>query len=103
LVIPKEDLQCGDLVLFSNTTSRGFASHVGMYIGNGKIIHSGNGGVAISTLDTPYWNKYYQCSRRIIPTGLTSSAAQPTMGLTQNNVTGFWRKNDKTDGESVNG
>lgn len=101
IVIKKEDLQVGDLIIFSNTTSRGFASHVGMYIGDGKMIHSGNGGVAISSLDTPYWNKYYQGARRIILTGLTESAAQPTIGLIQNTTATFWRRNTRAFGLGV--
>ena len=103
IVIRREDLQCGDLIIFSNTTSRGFASHVGMYIGDGKMIHSGNGGVAISRLDTPYWNKYYQGSRRIILTGLENSVASPAMGLLQNNTTAFWRKNSQLSDGITNG
>ena len=103
IIIKREDLQCGDLVIFSNTTSRGFASHVGMYIGDGKIIHSGNGGVAVCKLDTPYWNKYYQGARRIVLTGLETSAAKPTVGLIQNTTTTFWRKNSQSAGGTVNG
>ena len=98
IVIKREDLQCGDLIIFSNTTSRGFASHVGMYIGDGKMIHSGNGGVAITTLNTPYWNKYYQGARRIILTGLENSVARPTVGIVQNSTTTFWRKNAQSGG-----
>ena len=103
IVIRREDLQCGDLIIFSNTTSRGFASHVGMYKGDGKMIHSGNGGVAISRLDTPYWNKYYQGARRIVLSGLEESAAKPTVGLIQNTTTSFWRKNSQSTGGTVNG
>jgi len=103
VVIKREDLQCGDLVIFSNTTDRGFASHVGMYIGDGKIIHSANGGVAIIPLDNPYWNAHYQGARRIILTGLEDSAAKPSVGMIQNNIANFWRKNSQSYGEAVNG
>ena len=70
IVIKREDLQCGDLVFFSYTSDRGFASHVGMYIGDGKMIHSANGGVAIVPLSNSYWNAHYQGARRIVLTGL---------------------------------
>ena len=103
IVIKREDLQCGDLVIFSNTTERGFASHVGMYIGDGKMIHSANGGVAIISLSNYYWDDHYQGARRIILTGLENSAAKPAVGLIQNNVTNFWRKNTQSSSEIVNG
>ncbi len=103
IVIKREDLQCGDLVIFSNTTDRGFASHVGMYIGNGMIIHSANGGVATVSLSNSYWNAHYQGARRIILTGLEDSAARPSFGMIQNNITSFWRKNSQSHGETVNG
>jgi len=103
IVIKREDLQCGDLVIFSNTTDRGFASHVGMYIGDGKIIHSANGGVATVPLDNFYWNAHYQGARRIILTGLEDSAARPSVGMIQNNIANFWRKNSQSYGEAVNG
>lgn len=103
MVIKREDLQCGDLVFFSYTTERGFASHVGMYIGDGKMIHSANGGVAIVSLSNFYWSAHYQGARRIVLTGLETSAAKPTMGLIQNNITNFWRRNSQSYGELVSG
>lgn len=50
--ITKSDLQPGDLVFFS-TYTRG-ASHVGIYIGDGKIVHAYNysAGVTISSLSS---------------------------------------------------
>lgn len=103
IIIKREDLQCGDLVIFSNTTDRGFASHVGMYIGDGKIIHSANGGVATVPLSNFYWNAHYQGARRIILTGLEDAAAQPSFGMIQNNIASFWRKNSHSYGETVDG
>jgi hypothetical protein len=67
LIIPKENLQCGDLVLFQRTTSyRGIATHVGIYLGDGKLIHAGNQGITIVDLDSAYFAEHYLCSRRII-------------------------------------
>ena len=103
IVIKREDLQFGDLVFFSNTTDRGFASHVGMYIGNGLMIHSANGGVATVPLSNFYWDAHYQCARRILITGLQDSVAQPTVGLVQTNTTGFWRKNSQSGSLTVSG
>ncbi len=80
IVIAKEDLQYGDLVFFSNTGSNGgFASHIGVYIGNGQIIHASSGyrGVTIDDLSTPYYTTYYQCARRVILTDLAPSVSIP--------------------------
>ena len=37
--VPKDQLQPGDLVFFKNTYKRGL-SHVGIYVGDGLMIHS---------------------------------------------------------------
>lgn len=67
LIIPKENLQCGDLVLFQRTTShRGISTHVGIYLGDGKLIHAGGKGITVVALDSAYFTKHYLCARRII-------------------------------------
>jgi hypothetical protein len=80
VIIAKEDMQPGDLVFFSNTDGPAFASHIGMYLGNGKMIHSGaSRGVCIVDLDSRYFTTYYQCSRRVILSDMSLSASLPTM------------------------
>ena len=67
LIIPKESLQCGDLVLFQRTTSyRGISTHVGIYLGDGQLIHAGSNGITIVDLESSYFVQHYLCSRRII-------------------------------------
>ena len=67
IIIAKEDLQCGDLIIFQNTTGWGhFASHIGIYIGNGQLIHAGSKGVTCSSLDAEYWASRYVGARRVI-------------------------------------
>ena len=65
--VAKSDLQPGDLVFFS---SNGFESvtHVGMYIGNNKIVHASgtNVGVIISDLTSSYYTRVYYGAKRII-------------------------------------
>ena len=92
VVIAKEDLQCGDLVFFSNTgSSRGFCSHVAMYIGNGQIIHSGaSTGVVIADLDVPYYRQHYLCARRVILSDVAVTAGIPSTGISQSGSS-FWR------------
>jgi cell wall-associated NlpC family hydrolase len=64
--IDKHDLQPGDLV-FYNTLRRGF-SHVGIYLGDSKFIHSPSAGgeVRIESMDIAYWNKRFSGARRIV-------------------------------------
>lgn len=68
----RDELQVGDLVFFSE--NRKHATHVGMYIGNKKFIHSsvGYNGVAITSFDpkdplyNPVYIKIYYGAGRII-------------------------------------
>lgn len=63
--IETEDLQPGDLV-FYNTLRRAF-SHVGIYLGDNKFIHSpaAGGAVRIERMDIGYWKKRFNGARRI--------------------------------------
>jgi len=59
------DLKPGDLVFF-NTMRRTF-SHVGIYIGDNKFVHSPSTGstVRVDDLDNRYWEKRFTGARRI--------------------------------------
>lgn len=63
--IEAKDLQPGDLV-FYNTLRRGF-SHVGIYLGDNKFIHSPapGGQVRVESMDITYWKKRFNGARRI--------------------------------------
>ncbi|MET0959176.1 MAG: C40 family peptidase [Psychrobacillus psychrotolerans] len=63
--VGKSDLASGDLVFF-NTAGKG-VSHVGIYIGDGKFIHSSSSkGVKIDKLSDPhYWGDRYVGAKRI--------------------------------------
>jgi cell wall-associated NlpC family hydrolase len=64
--VSKSDLQPGDLVFLQNTYRAGI-SHVGIYIGDGKMIHaSSSKGVVTSDLSTSYYTKHYYGARRVI-------------------------------------
>ncbi len=97
VVIAKEDLKAGDLVFFQNTTGWGhFASHVGVYIGNGQIIHAGDGGVGVADLDHPYFVQHYMCARRVILSDLAVENILPVLGIGQNMNSSYWRESSQT-------
>ena len=64
--VAKADLQPGDLVFFQNTAGSGI-SHVGIYVGNGKFIHSPHTGSVVSyaVLYSTYYTNHYYGARRI--------------------------------------
>lgn len=63
--ISKSDLQPGDLVFFATGSDRNRVSHVGIYIGNGDIIHaSSSRGVIVSNLGETYYTMRYHSSGR---------------------------------------
>lgn len=92
VIVAKEDLEPGDLVIFSNTGSRGFASHVGIYLGNGKLIHASESkGITIVDLDSSYFAKHYQCARRVILSDVSLAATIPTVGSITGSIGSGWR------------
>lgn len=62
--IKKEDLKPGDLVFFN--TMRATFSHVGIYVGEGKFIHSPRvgGAVRVEDMREAYWAKRFTGARR---------------------------------------
>jgi cell wall-associated NlpC family hydrolase len=71
--ITADELKPGDLVFF-NTLARAF-SHVGIYVGDGKFIHSPRTGFAIRVEDMgkDYWVQRFNGARRV--TAIQSAAA----------------------------
>lgn len=72
--IKREELKPGDLVFF-NTLKRSF-SHVGIYVGDGKFIHSPRTGgeVRVEDMRFAYWAKRFTGARRAEP---VAGAAEP--------------------------
>lgn len=64
-VIDRSDLRPGDLVFF-NTMRRAF-SHVGIYVGEGKFIHSPRSGaqVRVEDMGGSYWARRFDGARRV--------------------------------------
>lgn len=67
--VSKSDLLPGDLVFFKDPNiSSSAASHVGIYVGDGQMIHSPNVGqvVKYTSINSGYYENYYIGARRII-------------------------------------
>lgn len=86
--IDKVDLKPGDLVFF-NTMRRTF-SHVGIYVGNGKFIHSPKPGaeVRVEDMGISYWSSRFDGARRVNATDPTAgpivgATASPTASISQ--------------------
>lgn len=60
---PVGDVKAGDLVFFQ--TYLPGPSHVGIYLGAGKFVHSASHGVMVSRLSEPYWAERYLGARRV--------------------------------------
>jgi cell wall-associated NlpC family hydrolase len=88
ITIARDELKPGDLVFF-NTLKRTF-SHVGIYVGEGKFIHSPRAGgeVRVEDMRVAYWNQRFTGARRapqvqatttmpVAPTTTAKPAAHP--------------------------
>jgi cell wall-associated NlpC family hydrolase len=62
--VAKGNLSVGDLVFF-NTNGRSI-SHVAIYAGNHKILHSSGSGVSLTSMNTTYWSNKYVTARRVL-------------------------------------
>ena len=55
----------GDLIFFTGTYSAGTpVTHVGIYIGNGQMIHAGDP-VQYANINTSYWTEHFYAFGRI--------------------------------------
>jgi cell wall-associated NlpC family hydrolase len=75
--IRQDELKPGDLVFF-NTMRRAF-SHVGIYVGDGKFIHSPRSGseVRIEDMRQAYWTRRFNGARRAPQVSDTAKAGNP--------------------------
>lgn len=63
-IIPKGEAKPGDLIFFQKTYNTSGASHVGIYVGNGMMIHCGSP-ISYASIETNYWRQHYYCMGRI--------------------------------------
>ena len=64
--VSKSNLQAGDLVFF-NTSGKG-VSHVGIYVGGGKMIHSPSSGktVSVTSINSSYYSSRFVTAKRVL-------------------------------------
>ncbi len=65
--VSQSQLQPGDLI-FSSTDGSGGVNHVGIYIGNGQMIHAPQAGDVVKTtnINSSYWQNTYVKSKRVL-------------------------------------
>lgn len=63
-IIRKSEAKPGDLIFFQGTYNTSGASHVGIYVGDGMMIHCGNP-ISYASIETSYWQQHYYCMGRI--------------------------------------
>ena len=68
MAVTREQLMPGDLVGFYSSPGSGYVSHIGMYVGNGMMIHAPHSGdvVKYTTIDSGYYSTRFAGARRII-------------------------------------
>ena len=62
--VSRSDAQPGDLIFFQGTYNTPGASHVGIYVGNGMMIHCGNP-ISYTSIETSYWQNHFYTFGRI--------------------------------------
>ena len=63
--IAPSEAKPGDIIFFTGTYDSGSAvSHVGIYAGNGMMIHCGNP-ISYASVNTPYWQSHFYAYGRI--------------------------------------
>ena len=63
-IIPRSSAKPGDLIFFQGTYDTSGASHVGIYVGNGMMIHCGNP-ISYASIESNYWQQHFYCFGRI--------------------------------------
>ena len=76
--ISDDEIEAGDLLFFSASSS-GRITHVGLYIGNDKMIHAASDGpktgVIVSSRNERYWKTHYVGAGRFIPSAKGAAGA----------------------------
>ena len=65
-IVPREEAKPGDLVFFSGTYAcSGPVSHVGIYVGGGRMLHCGSP-IGYTSIETAYWKGHFFAFGRLL-------------------------------------
>jgi cell wall-associated NlpC family hydrolase len=67
VALDAQALRPGDVLGFSQEVG-GPVSHVGLYVGKGRFIHSSSSGVRLSDIGEAYWQRHLVDARRMVRT-----------------------------------
>ena len=56
--VSPESARPGDLIFFEKTYDTAGASHVGIYVGNNRMLHCGDP-IHYASIDTSYWRSHF--------------------------------------------
>ena len=62
--VSSADARPGDLIFFQGTYNTSGASHVGIYVGNGMMIHCGDP-ISYANINTSYWQQHFYTFARL--------------------------------------
>ncbi len=62
--VSRENARPGDLIFFQGTYDTAGASHVGLYVGNGMMIHCGSP-ISYANINTSYWQQHFYTFARL--------------------------------------
>ena len=62
--VKKSEAKPGDIIFFQGTYPTAGASHVGIYLGNGMMIHCGTP-IQYASINTTYWQQHFYCFGRL--------------------------------------
>ena len=62
--VPPSQAKPGDLIFFQGTYNTSGASHVGIYVGDGMMIHCGDP-IQYANINTSYWQQHFMCFGRL--------------------------------------
>ena len=63
-IIPRSEAKPGDLIFFKGTYNTSGASHVGIYVGDGMMLHCGKP-IQYASCETSYWQSHFYCFGRL--------------------------------------
>lgn len=63
-IIPRSEAKPGDLIFFNGTYNTSGASHVGIYVGDGMMLHCGKP-IQYASCETSYWQSHFYCFGRL--------------------------------------